>query len=265
MLNYRTYEHTSSRFSRQNRRRNDNLEQQALALYKSWFVDFDPFQGKNFVDSEIGCIPKELQISYIKDIKHRIESGRRPKGGATSDGIPSIGAENIKRLGYYDYSKTKYIPQEFADTIKRGKVTGYELLIYKDGGKPGYFLPAFTIFGDGFPFKEFFINEHVFLLDCYDKAYNAFLYFYMQTEHIMNLLNSLGGKAAIPGINTNDIESLPIISPDNPLVQKFGKHAQKTVKTILRNCSENEKLTKIRDSILPKLISGELKINDLDC
>ena len=206
-----------------NRRINDNLEQQAQALFKSWFVDFEPFKGGKFVDSELGSTPKELQIVYIEDIPHNIESGKRPKGGATIEGVPSIGAENIKGLGYYDYSKTKYIPEEYAKTIKKGKINGYELLIYKDGGKPGYFIPNFTIFGEGFPFHKMYINEHVFILDLMDNGYNAFAYFYMQTPYIMNQLNSIGGKAAIPGINTKDVECLPIFSKESLYVEKFGE------------------------------------------
>ena len=265
MLNYQTYGRNRSRFSRQYRRRNDNLEQQAKALYKSWFIDFEPFTDSEFIDSEIGLIPKELTVDHIGNLSHRIESGRRPKGGASDSGVPSVGAENIKKLGYYDFSKTKYIPADFANNITRGKVNGYELLIYKDGGKPGYFLPSFTIFGDGFPYDTFYINEHVFILDLKNDQYNAFAYFYMQTDYIMTQLNALGGKAAIPGINTSDVESLPIISYSHPKVQEFGYYAYDVVKTILRNSRENARLAKLRDALLPKLMSGELKINEIDC
>lgn len=247
-----------------NRRINGNLEQQAQALFKSWFVDFEPFKGGEFVESKLGRIPKELTISKIGDIPHKIESGKRPKGGATSEGIPSIGAENIKGLGFYDYSKTKYIPKDFASITNRGKISGYELLIYKDGGKPGYFIPNYTIFGEGFPFEYMFINEHVFLLDLMSREYNIFAYFYMQTSYIMNQLNSIGGKAAIPGINTKDIESLPIFTDDNKKVKEFGKIVLPMVTTILKNSRENAHLTKLRNTLLPRLMSGELKINDLN-
>ena len=247
-----------------NRRINGNLEQQAQALFKSWFVDFEPFKGGEFVESKLGRIPKELTISKIGDIPHKIESGKRPKGGATSEGIPSIGAENIKGLGFYDYSKTKYIPKDFASITNRGKISGYELLIYKDGGKPGYFIPNYTIFGEGFPFEYMFINEHVFLLDLMSREYNIFAYFYMQTSYIMNQLNSIGGKAAIPGINTKDIESLPIFTDDNKKVKEFGKIVLPMITTILKNSRENAHLTKLRNTLLPRLMSGELKINDLN-
>lgn len=245
-----------------NRRINENLEQQAQALFKSWFIDFGPFKDGKFVDSELGMIPEELTISHIGDIPHTIESGRRPKGGAVLKGVPSIGAENIKGLGYYDYSKTKYIPEDFALTTNRGKINGYELLIYKDGGKPGYFIPNYTIFGEGFPFDEMFINEHVFRLDLMSKEYNVFAYFYMQTPYIMNQLNSIGGKAAIPGINTKDVESLPIFTEDNKKIKEFGNLVLPMITTILRNCHENARLAQLRDTLLPRLMSGKLEIKD---
>ena len=246
-----------------NHRINENLEQQAQALFKSWFVDFEPFKDGKFVESKLGRTPEELTISRIGNIPHIIESGKRPKGGAVLKGVPSIGAENIKGLGYYDYSKTKYIPKDFALKTNRGKINGYELLIYKDGGKPGYFIPSYTIFGEGFPFDEMFINEHVFRLNLMSKEYNIFAYFYMQTPYIMNQLNSIGGKAAIPGINMKDVESLPIFTGDNKKIKEFGNLVLPMITTILRNCSENTRLAQLRDTLLPRLVSGELTISDV--
>ena len=78
---------------------NNNLEQQAKTLFKSWFVDFEPFD-ESFVDSPIGTkIPHSLQMVQIGSLSHILETGKRPKGGAVATGVPSIGAENVKRLG----------------------------------------------------------------------------------------------------------------------------------------------------------------------
>ena len=235
------------------------MEEQAKALFKSWFIDFEPFKDGNFVDSELGLIPEALPLVHIEDIPHIIEAGKRPKGGAVENGLPSIGAENIKGLGNYDYSKTKYIPVDFAKSLVKGKINGYELLIYKDGGKPGYFIPNFSIFGEGFPYEEMFINEHVFKLNLTDDGYNAFAYFFMQTKYIMNQLNSLGSKAAIPGINTKDLESLPIFKKSGK-VKEFGTIALSYIKAILKNSKQNQRLAALRDSILPKLMSGKFDI-----
>lgn len=226
-----------------NRRINANLEQQAQALF----------------DEIMSC---ELEYDLIANIPHVIETGKRPKGGVASitSGIPSIGAENIKGLGYYDYSKTKYITEEFATTLKKGFVNGYELLIYKDGGKPGYFIPNFSIFGNGFPYNKMALNEHVFLLDFRNKGYNFFAYFYFQQEKIMRYLNAQGSKAAIPGINRNDIENISIPTIQNKVIQDFCRQTENIITHILNNASESRKLSIVRDALLPKLISGKIKI-----
>ena len=241
-----------------NRRINDNLEQQAQALFKSWFVDFEPFNGEK---------PSNWSYCKIKNLHHIIETGKRPKGGVAhiKQGIPSIGAESIKGIGYYDYSKTKYISNEFASSLKKGKIHDYDLLIYKDGGKPGYFIPNFSIMGEGFPFDTMYLNEHVFRLDLGSSGMNIFAYFYFQTDEIINMLESVGGKAAIPGINQQNIEDLEILSPDIDYVQRYGELVYPIFKSILQNCRENAKLEKIRDALLPRLMSGELKIYDLNC
>ena len=141
---------------------NHNLEEQAKAIFKSWFVDFEPFADDVFTNEDPVEHPASLSMVQIANIEHILETGKRPKGGAVKSGIPSIGAENVKKLGVFDYSSGKFIPREFADSMKRGKINGYELLIYKDGGKPGTFIPHFSMFGEGYPYEECYINDHVF-------------------------------------------------------------------------------------------------------
>ena len=227
-----------------NRRINTNLELQAQAL-------FDNLMSNS-----------NLEYKLIADIDHIIETGRRPKGGVANitSGVPSIGAENIKGLGKYDYSKTKYITAEFAETLKKGIIKGYELLIYKDGGKPGYFIPNFSIFGEGFPYDNMTLNEHVFLLDFGNKGYNFFAYFYMQTEEVMKYLNAQGSKAAIPGINRNDVENISIPTIENEAVKEFCERIEPIITSILVNSKESSRLATLRDTLLPKLMNGEIKV-----
>lgn len=243
---------------------NNNLEQQAKTLFKSWFVDFEPFD-ESFVDSPIGTkIPHSLQMVQIGSLSHILETGKRPKGGAVATGVPSIGAENVKRLGEVNFASAKYIPVEFAQKMDKGKVHGYELMLYKDGGKPGTFIPHFSMFGEGFPYDDFYINEHVFKLDFGDKGFNEFCYFYLQTDYPYNWLANNGGKAAVPGINQQDVNSIWIYHPDNPIVKEYCKWVQPIFTTILRNCSQNVKLSQLRDALLPKLMSGELDVSDTE-
>ena len=227
-----------------NRRINANLELQAQALFDGLICD------------------ENLEYEYIANLEHIIDTGRRPKGGVANivNGVPSIGAENIKGLGKYDYSKTKYITEEFAQSLKKGFIKGYELLIYKDGGKPGYFIPNFSIFGEGFPYDKMALNEHVFLLDFGNQGYNFFAYFFFQTEEVMRYLNAQGSKAAIPGINRNDVESIAIPTIENETVKEFCKRVEPIITAILTNAKESSRLATLRDTLLPKLMNGEIKL-----
>lgn len=244
-----------------NNKINADLEEMAQAIFKNWFVDFEPFKDGKFVDSELGMIPEGWKVSQIADIPHILETGKRPKGGAVEKGIPSVGAEHVKGMCAYDYSKTKYINCEFAAKLKTEKINGYELMIYKDGGKPGYFIPNFSIFGEGYPFENCYLNEHVFKLD-FDgnKEFNIFCYFFFKTEQIMSYFNAQGAKAAIPGINKKDVENIYIFTPDNESVIKFGEFAYPLFKQMLKNAIENRTLSLLRDTLLPRLMSGELEV-----
>ena len=247
-----------------NRKINKNLEQQAKAVFKSWFEDFTPFD-EPLIETPAGIYaPASLQMVQIANIPHVLETGKRPKGGAVASGIPSIGAENVKQLGVVNFSSAKFIPEEFAAKMKTGAINGYELLLYKDGGKPGTFIPHFSMFGEGFPYQKFFINEHVFKLDFGNKGFNEFAYFFMQTDYAYHWLANNGGKAAVPGINQQNVNDIWIFSPENSKVKEFGEWVQPLFTTILKNCAQNVKLAELRDTILPKLMSGELNISALD-
>ena len=247
-----------------NDRINKNLEQQAKAVFKSWFEDFDPFD-EPLIETPAGIYaPASLQMVQIANIPHVLETGKRPKGGAVASGVPSIGAENVKQLGIVNFSSAKFIPEEFAEKMKTGAINGYELLLYKDGGKPGTFIPHFSMFGEDFPYQKFFINEHVFKLDFGDKGFNEFAYFFMQTDYAYHWLASNGGKAAVPGINQQNVKDIWIFSPENSKVKEFGEWVQPLFTTILKNCAQNVKLAELRDTLLPKLMSGELDVSDIE-
>ena len=239
-----------------------NLEAQAQALFKHWFIDFAPFKDGKFVESELGMIPEGLIYKRIEDMSHTLETGKRPTGGVKGIdiGVPSIGAENIKGLGCYDYSKTKFVSEEYAASMKRGKINGYELLIYKDGGKPGYFIPNFSIFGEGYPYKEMCLNEHVFKLDFGNKGYSFFAYFYFKTKQILSYLNAQGSKAAIPGINSKDIKAIMMPTLENECVRNYCNEVEDILTQILVLSKESSHLSTLRDTLLPKLMSGEIKV-----
>ncbi len=258
------------------------LEDIAQTIFKSWFIDFDPVKAKiagekpvgmdaataalfpdSMEESELGLIPKGWKVRSLFDCGLEIESGSRPKGGVKgiTSGVPSIGAESINGLGVFDFSKTKYVPRDFYDKMNKGKPQDFDILLYKDGGKPGQFKPRVGMYGLGFPFSEYGINEHVFILRAKDIG-NPYLYFWIRLERTLDILRNRGVKAAIPGINQQDVGTIPILQPSQDVLKAFNELAMPSISLILTLASESMKLANLRDTVLPRLISGELQIPD---
>lgn len=242
----------------------ENLEAQARVLFKHWFVDFAPFKDGKFVESELGLIPEGWKVAKIKDIPHTLNTGKRPKGGAITSGVPSIGAEQLKGLCNYDYTKTKYISEEFSKSIPKGKVMGYEVYLNRVGGKPGDYIQNTTMFGEGYPYENCYLNDHVFKLDfMQNRGYNVFIYFTFLTSRIQKYLNACGGKAAIPVINKQNIDDIYVFSPENEYVIKFGESILPMINMIFKIGVESARLASLRDTLLPKLMSGQIKVNEI--
>jgi len=263
-----------------NRSLSQTLEGIAQRIFQSWFIDFDPVKAKmagekpvgmddataalfpdSMEHSELGSVPKGWAVKPLFDFKLDIESGARPKGGVKGieDGVPSIGAESINGLGVFNHFKTKYVSEEFFQKMNKGKPQDFDVLLYKDGGKPGEFKPRVGMFGLGFPFARYAINEHVFLLRSRELG-PAFLYFWIRMERTLDILRNRGIKAAIPGINQQDVGTIPVLWSNPDLISKFNELCMPYLELILTLASESLELARIRDSLLPRLISGDFQI-----
>jgi len=266
-----------------NRRMNETLEEMARALFMSWFVDFDPVRAKaggrdpglpthladvfpdRLVESESGEIPEGWEVRPLGDLLQVLETGGRPKGGVAlyDSGVPSIGAESIVGLGIHDFSKTKYVPREYFDAMRRGHIQDGDVLLYKDGGKPGQFEPHVTLVGDAFPFGECAINEHVYRVRADSALGQAYLYFWLSSEAAEAEMRNRGTGVAIPGLNSTQVKSLTTLVPTEPVLAHFARACGPLISRILANCNEARALAAIRDALLPRLISGEISSSAL--
>lgn len=235
-----------------NKKINRNLEAQAQAIFKSWFIDFEPFGGK---------MPADWKQGYLSDVLSTIESGSRPKGGSELSGVPSIGAENIDGIGHYDYTKEKYINRNFFQNLRHGKVNSGDVLLYKDGAYVGKVSMALN----GFPHKICAVNEHVFILrtnECLPSQ--SYLYLFLTQRSIRNKISTLGSaKAAQPGINQGDIKGIALTIPNQKMIQTFEKATSSIFNMIVQNSIQSRCLAQLRDTLLPKLMSGEIDISDV--
>ena len=273
-----------------NRRMNETLEEMARALFRDWFVDFGPtrrqmegatdpaaIMGHAFPPEKAATLaplfparlgddglPEGWTRQPIGDFVHVLETGRRPKGGVKGidGGVPSVGAESIKHVGVFDFGKTKYVPQDFFEAMNSGHVEDGDILIYKDGGKPGELRPAVSYVSNGFPFETFCINEHVFRLRL-NGIPQVTGYCALTTDDAFWQMRELATGVAQPGLNQKSMKSVSIISPSDPsLFSTFAEIATPLIDGCNQNAKQNQTLAEMRDLLLPKLMSGEIRLKD---
>jgi len=247
-----------------NTRRIKILEELAQAIYREWFVHFR-FPGRRkvkLVNCSIGHIPEGWGVATLADVLSELESGARPKGGIDPDerGVPSIGAENVIRLGRYGFSKEKWVSRRFYDSMRRGRIRSGDVLLYKDGAQIG----RKSMFRDGFPHNECCVNEHVFILRTNQKVSQAYLYFWLDEPEMTQKIRNLNVNAAQPGINQSGVNSLPILVPPKRLINAFDESVEAILALLFNLSKKNPVLQRTRDLLLPRLISGELDVSELD-
>ena len=239
-----------------NKRINDNLEKQAQGLYKSWFIDFEPFKGGKFVDSELGEIPEGWRVGRLSDVG-RIVGGSTPSKSHseyyTTNGIPwltpkdlsmtqakftSRGEIDITEIGYKSCS-TKLLP--------RGSV------IFSSRAPIGYISIALNEICTNQGFKSIVPNKEIG---------TAFIFYYLKAN--TSKIESQASGSTFKEASGTLINSLSIIRPPLKVIHNFNEIMTPIFFQQEKNEGENEKLSKLRDTLLPKLMSGELKISDLN-
>ncbi len=231
---------------RLNRRINDNLEEQAKALFKSWFVDFEPFKGGKFVDSELGLIPKGWSTGTIYSYIDVIY-GAPYKSALFNDkkqGLPLIRIRDLKTYTPQYYTKevlpnTEYVEcgdiiagmdAEFIPHIWRGEKGVLNQRLCK-------FVPKYD-----------YVSKYYIYSLVYPKL--AFVQSYKVGTTVSHL-----GKA--------DIDRFKVIVPPEDIIMQYSKIVNSYFAEIVKVSNENQILSSLRDTLLPKLMSGELSVGEV--
>lgn len=248
---------------------NKTLEEIAQAIFKHWFIDLEfpnengePYKSSSgeMVDSEMGQIPKGWRFEKLGNLLSEIVTGNRPKGGVSEykEGIPSIGAESINGLCSYSFSKIKYIPELYFSNMKKGVVKNGDIFLYKDGANLG----RKSMFLENFPFKKCCVNSHVFILRSNSLMRQSYLYFYLDQEFMTKNIINLNTNSAQPGINSTSVKTLRILLPSHKILILFDELVFPILRMIFSNAKENKCLSNLRDTLLPKLMSGEIRVSN---
>ena len=231
------------------------LEEAARMLYREWFVHFR-FPGHEHVKI-IDGIPEGWSRVKLEHVLEALESGGRPKGGASDvHDVPSIGAENVRGIGQYDYAKEKYVPEEYYSKMRRGIIQNRDVVLYKDGA----YIGRSSIFGDGFPHGRCAVNEHVFILRSLPCVGQSFLYFWLSQPESRQSVVNLNANTAQPGVSQDKLNGLFFLAPPEMLTRLFNESVEASVSQIFRLALMNQKLGEARDILLPRLMNGQMAV-----
>ena len=237
-----------------NRKINENLEQQAQALFKSWFVDFEPSKNGEFVESELGRIPKGWRVGTVNDVCC-FESGFAFK------------STTYKQEGEYRLITIKNVQDGYLD------VNGSVCLDELPAKMPQYCLlrigdVLLSLTGNVgrccFVDEErLLLNQRVAKLKPRIKNNWGYIYTLFRNPSFKDRVVSIARGTAQANLSPIETSNMIIIIPIDKVLEDFSAIVDESYRIMINNMIESQKLASLRDTLLPKLMSGELKVNEI--
>lgn len=234
-----------------NNKINADLEEMAQAIFKNWFVDFEPFKDGKFVDSELGMIPEGWKVGTIGDI---VEF----QNGFT------FSSKDFSENGEYKIITIKSVQDGCLVTEGSSKVTEYptkmpaycklqsgDILLSLTGNVGRCCLVTET---------NLLLNQRVAKIkakECYD---NSFSYALFRLKETKELLISISRGTAQANLSPVEASKLPMVIPSEDARKSFSMISDSIMNKIISIHIENSRISLLRDTLLPRLMSGELEV-----
>lgn len=206
------------------------LEEMAMTLYKHWFVDFGPFKDGKFVESELGMIPEGWEVKKMGEmleVKYGKDHKKLDEGN-----IPVYGSGGIMR---------------YVDTFLYDEDS---ILIPRKGTLSNLFYLR----------TPFWSVDTMFFTKLNDQLYGKYIFYFLKTQD----LASMDVGSAVPSLTTELLKKIRIVIPLKNEIIKYDETVSRFFDTMESNILENQTLTSLRDTLLPKLISGEVRVKDVE-
>lgn len=241
-----------------------NLESQAQAIFKSWFVDFEPFQDGNFVESELGMIPEGWEVRELKDVSKRINGFSYTSkdifdesninmitiknfdrnGGLQNDSIKPISKNS--RIKKDHYLKTNDILMACTDLTQKADIIGGVLLYFEN---------------------ENFDNE-IFSMDLiklvpFEKDDTFFFYYYLKNPIFKLFAENASSGTTVLHLSKKAVDNFNTVYPTKKHIDRFNDYVFPIIKKQRNLLTQNTKLAELRDALLPKLMAGEIDVSNI--
>ena len=238
-----------------NRRINENLEQQAQALFKSWFVDFEPFKDQPFVESELGMIPHGWKVQEAQEV-FDINIGKTPPrkesewfSESNEDNV-WVSIADMGSCGTFISDSSEYLTDE---AVNRFNIQ----MVEKDSILLSFKL---TVGRVAIADTRLTTNEAIARFILPEKSYREFLYLYLKQYKYGNL----GSTSSIAtAVNSKTIKGMKLLIPNSEVIEEFSMNTKPLFEKIRTVQQESRRLAELRDTLLPKLMSGEINVNEV--
>ena len=241
-----------------NNKINADLEEMAQAIFKNWFVDFEPFKDGKFVDSELGMIPEGWKVGKITDIGCLITD-------YVSNGSFASLKQNVHLYETKEYAQfirntdlktntfSVYVDKHSYDFLSKSTLYGNEIIISNVGDVGSVHLcPKLDI--------PMTLGNNIIMLRPNEKEYNYFLYLWFKYFSGQGLIQGIKGGSAQPKFNKTDFKNLPLLIPSFEIIEKSYWIFESMFSILSSNVKESSRLSLLRDTLLPRLMSGEIEI-----
>lgn len=268
-----------------NRQMNETLEAMARAIFKSWFVDFDPVHAKangeqpigmdaetaaifpdSFEPSELGDIPRGWSVGTIGD-HVKAAKGLSYKGKFLEDsieyGLPMHNLNSVNEWGTYKFDGIKFYSGEYqprhevnpGDLIVANTEQGFDRLLIASPA----IVPA--VFGD-----EGIISHHLYKVKIKPNSpvTRFFLYYRIMLSPFRDLIQGYTNGTTVNMLPPDAFKTPQFVMPSRELMQLFDDIVAPMLQQIEHNFEESQTLENVRDTLLPKLISGEIRVPEAE-
>lgn len=235
-----------------NNKINADLEEMVQVIFKNWFVDFEPFKDGKFMDSELGMIPEGWKVGRADDF-YQINIGKTPprkehKWFSTNPADKIwVSIANMGNSGVFISDSSEYLTKEAVDRhniimVPRNTI----LLSFK-----------LTVGRVAIADKELTTNEAIARFILSDDKYMEYLYLYLKKYDY----NSLGSTSSIAtAVNSKTIKGMQMLQPSDKIIDAFHIQVNPIFEKIRSLTKENSRLSLLRDTLLPRLMSGEIEV-----
>ena len=217
----------------------------AQAIFKNWFVDFEPFKDGKFVDSELGMIPEGWKVGTLGDITNNKSAKVKERN--------DVKVLSPVTTGELVLSEEYFTKQVFSSSIAKYKIVNKGDFAYNPARVNIGSLGRNEFDFDGCVSPVYVVFS---VLDGYENYFDLF----RKTDFFKDSVTSLAIGGVRQSLSYEDLSSIEAIIPSKDIVEKFNNLYNQMKKTIKANKLENSRLSLLRDTLLPRLMSGELEV-----